>query len=165
MRCTRSLTVVAVAGALSAAAGASVTPKAVQVQAKTFLVQIGAAGLGFAPTRLPPHYAYESFSVTGSPAGLDLSFADQRLISNPTKMREHEISFDTSYVPNRARTCPAEARNTLQSGGTTLYFDKASVWRCVSTAHGHMVKESVNGSGIVPRASLAVLVASAVPIG
>ena len=147
---------------LAVPAAAAVTPKAIAAQAKSLLTQICAPELALSPTRLPAHYAYESFSVTGTPAGLDLSYADQRFTANPTILRVHEISFDTSYLPKHATTCARPGTSTLRVSGMTIYYDKSLVWRCTRTPHGRLVEESANGR--LPRAALASLVASAAPL-
>jgi hypothetical protein len=157
VRCRCAIAVVAFAGSLSTLAAAAGTPKGTELEAKAFLVQAGAPGLGFFPTRAPLHYVFESYSVTGSPPGLDLAFSDTRFIANPTEMREHEITFDTSFL--NKRSCVDGATKHLHVGGTTIYDAGHLVWRCVTIAGGRLVRESA--SGPASAATLAVLVAYA----
>lgn len=149
------------AGFLGQAAGAAIVPAAAATQAKAFLGQLGALGLAFAPARLPAHYAYESFSVTGSPPGLDVSFADGRFIANPTVMRVHEISFDTSFL-GRAASCGSGSRGTLQVSGVRVYSRAEEVWRCLVSSRGKKIR--LSASGRLPAASLALLIVSARPL-
>jgi len=159
VRCRYAIAVAALAGSAPSLAGAAGTPKGTELEAKAFLVQAGAPALAFFPTRAPSHYAFESYSVTGSPPGLDLAFSDTRFSANPTEMREHEISFDASFVTKRS--CADEATKRLHVGGTTVYTQAHLVWRCVAIRGGRLVRESA--SGPAPAATLAVLVAYARP--
>lgn len=143
-----------------AAAQASVTPPAAQAEAKVYLGAISALDLELAPTRLPAHYAYESFSVSTDPAAFDLSFADQRFISNANLARAHQISFDVMYARD-TRACTEGARKTMRVAGATVYVESATVWRCVRSVRGNVLKESAHGS--ISVVALARLVASTRP--
>ena len=140
------------------AAGPAV-PKSEQSQMKAVLVQIGAADLALVPTSLPPHFAFESFSVTGSPLGIDVSLTDQRYLKTPTVARLHEISFDAAYFKG---TCSAKSRQTLRVESQAVYTDGQNVWRCLRTSKGHLVRMSAHGR--LDDKELAVLVASAQPV-
>ena len=142
----------------SALAAAPVVPSRDQSQLKALLAQIGAPDLALVPTAAPAHYAFESYSVSGSPVGLDVSLIDQRLLKNQNKARQYEISFDTTYLRGR---CASRSRTTLRIGGTRVYSDGTTVWRCVRTSRRRLVKTSANGRLAV--AKLAVLVVSARP--
>jgi hypothetical protein len=134
-------------------------PRSDQQQLRVLLVQVGASDLALVPTSLPAHFAFESYSVTGTPPGLDVSFADRRFLDTPTRARAHEISFDTDYFKG---SCPARSRKTFQVGGTTVYADGTSVWRCLRAARGRVVRTTAHGH-LTP-AALAILVASARPV-
>jgi hypothetical protein len=160
--------VFAVSGALLVAApGVSalarpVTPKAAQQTIRFLLRQIGAPDVALVPTRVPPHFAFESYSVTGSPPGLDVTFADQRFLKSADQARQHEISFDTQYLGRTPRGCAAGSRTTLRVVGVAVYANRTTVWRCTTTARGHLVKVSASGPASHP--ALAVLVVSARPV-
>jgi len=143
-------------------ASATVVPAAAEAQAKGFLGQIGAPALGLLPVHLPSHYAYESFSVTGSPASLDVSFADGRFIATPSETRLHEISFDTSYAHGSATSCSKGSRATVRVSGVLLYSRSGEVWRCIVAARGGAVIK-VSASGRIPAATLALLLVSVRP--
>jgi hypothetical protein len=162
MRRLQLIALVAFAGAMCGTAEATPTPPGVQAEAKALLGQMGALDLALVPTRVPPHYAFESYSITGDPPGLNVSFADQRLIASSTKTHEHEISFDTSYLA-RGRACSAQAKRNLRVAGTTIYVAGTTVWRCVKAQRGRVVKEAA--SGRASTGALALVVASARPAG
>ena len=143
----------------SALAAAPAVPRTAQHELKALLVQIGAPDLALVPTRLPAHFAFESFSVTGSPPGLDVSLADQRFLKTREQARQHEISFDTAYFKGALRRCSSSSRKTFRVGSSTVYSDGKTVWRCVRTTSGRAVKTSANGPLAVT--ALATLVASA----
>jgi hypothetical protein len=134
-------------------------PRSDQQQMRTLLVQVGAPDLALVPTSLPAHFAFESYSVTGTPPGLDVSFADRRFLDTPTHARLHEISFDTDYLKG---SCPTRSRKTFQVGRTTVYTTGTTVWRCRATTRGRFVRTSARGH-LAP-AALAILVASARPV-
>ncbi len=149
--------------ALSAAPASPVVPKGAELELKALLLQIGAPALGVVPTRLPAHYAFESYTVTGTPPGIDVSFTDQRFLKTDAIARAHEISFDTSYHRGAPATCGAKSRKTLRVTGVPVYSGQGTVWRCVSAAHGRVVQ--LTASGHAPAAALALLVASARSMG
>jgi hypothetical protein len=155
-----------VALALAAAGAATAAPPAVprseQQQLKALLTQLGAPDLAVVPTRLPTHFAFESFSVTGTPTGLDISLTDQRYVGNPTKTRIHEISFDTAYFEQKIAACARKARRTLYVAGSAVYSDGSTVWRCLRARDGRVVTASAHG--LVPTNLLAELVAAARPV-
>ncbi len=126
---------------------------------KSLLSQIGARDLAIVPTRLPAHFAFESFSVTGSPTGLDVSLTDRRLRDDATKARTYEISFDDTYFARPLRACASKASRTLRVYGTRVFSDGSSVWRCIRTPRGRIARISAHGR--LPDKALAVLVASA----
>ncbi len=134
-------------------------PASEQRQIKAVLARIGAGDLALVPTTLPKHYAFESFSVTGSPLGVDVSLTDQRFLKNPTIARLHEISFDAAYFKG---TCSAKSRQTLRVASRAVYTDGTSVWRCTRTPKGHLVRMSAHGR--LADTALALLVASAQPV-
>jgi hypothetical protein len=119
------------------------------------LTQIGASDLLVLPAKLPAHFAFESFSVTGTPLGLDISFVDQRFLKTRELARRHEISYDTAYLKG---ACPRRSDTTLRVAGTKVYSVGGVVWRCVKSPRGRMVKVSAHGH--LGRAQLAALVAS-----
>ncbi len=125
------------------------------------LAQLGAPDLARVPTRLPRHYAFESYSVTAHPLGLDVSFADQRFINDPTKTHEYEISFDTSYVSGSAPNCSANAKRTSRVAGTTVYIAGNTVWHCAETQRGKLLKDTANGR--TSHTNLALIVLSVRP--
>jgi len=144
----------------SALAAKPAIPKSEQSQMKAVLRQIGAGDLALVPTSLPPHFAFESFSITGSPLGIDVSLTDQRFLKTPTAARVHEISFDAAYFKG---TCSRNSRQTLRVASEAVYTDGKTVWRCVRTSKGHLVRMSAHG--LLANTALAVLVASARPVG
>jgi hypothetical protein len=146
----------AVATAL--AAGPPV-PRSEQLQMKSLLGQIGARDLAIVPTRLPAHFGFESFSVTASPIGLDVSLTDRRLRGDVTKARTYEISFDDAYFTEPLKACASKASRTLRVNGTRVFSDGSSVWRCIRTPRGRLARISAHGR--LPAKGLAVLVASA----
>ncbi len=148
-----------VALAAPAAARAASVPKGEQLEAKAFLASAGAPDLAYFPARLPAHFAFESYSVSGSPLNLDLSFRNLHFIANPDVMRVHEVSFDASYLAGGS--CGAGAHGTAKIGGVTVYESAKKVWRCLRSARGHNVK--VEASGPAPLSSLGILVAYARP--
>jgi hypothetical protein len=145
-----------------ALAAAPVVPRSDQRQLKALLLQIGARDLALVPTSLPAHFAFESYSVTGSPPGLDVSLTDQRFLKTPTQARVHEISFDTAYSKGALRSCSSKSQRTLRVGGRTVYSDGTTVWRCLPTPRGRLVKTSAHGR--LAATALAALVASARPV-
>jgi hypothetical protein len=155
----------ALAAATALGAGAAGTkqiiPTEVQFEAHTLLTQLAAKELDVIPTRLPPHYAFESYSVTGQPLGLDVSFADQRQIKDPNKTHELEISFDSSYLKGALGACGAKARRTIRVGGTGVFVSGTTVWRCLPAGKDRSVR--VAATGKLAPGSLAVLVAYARP--
>jgi len=153
---------VALAAAGAALAADPAVPLGEQRQLGALLTQIGAPDLAFVPTRLPPHFAFASFSVTGTPRGLDVSFADQRYAGNPTKARVHEISFDTAFFERTIATCSRRARRTLHVSGGAVFSDGSRVWRCVRARDGRVIVASAHG--LMPVGALAGLVASARPV-
>ncbi len=130
-----------------------------QLQIKALLVQTGAPDLALVPTSLPSHYVFESFSVTGSPLSLDVSLRDQRSLKIGAQAKANEISFDTVYFKGG---CSSGSRRTLRVGGSMVYNAGTSVWRCVRTSRGRLVKESAHGP--LAATELAVLVVSASPV-
>jgi hypothetical protein len=140
-------------------AATPIVPQSQLVQLRSLLASVGAADLVVLPTRAPAHYKFESYSVTGSPAGLDLSLADQRHVATPTQTMRYEISYDTAYVAGR---CSARSKNTVRVGGTPVYSDGRTVWRCVRGSRGRLVKASAHGPA--RQQALATLVASARPV-
>jgi hypothetical protein len=152
----------ALAAVGSAVAAGPAVPPGEQQQLAALLSQLGAAELALVPTRLPSHYAFESFSVTGTPAGLDVSLIDQRLLANPTEARVREISFDTAYYTRPLGTCGRRAHRRFRLGHTTVYSDGGAVWRCLSTPRRRAVIVSAHGH-LAP-ATLAALIASAQPV-
>lgn len=144
---------VCVALAVPASAAASPVPRPTQFAVKTFLAQAGAPDLAYFPGRLPAHFAFESYTVSGNPQDLNLSFRNKRLAKNANQ----EISFDAVYL--HGGPCRAHAPRMVRLGGVTLYETKTQVWRCVQSAHGHTVKEVAVGAA--PLQSLAILVAYA----
>lgn len=163
-RVRRALAAFAVA--LAAAGGALAADPAVplgeQRQLRALLTQIGAPDLAFVPTQVPPHFAFASFSVTGTPRGLDVSFADRRYAGNPTKARVQEISFDTAYFEPTIASCSRRARRTLHISGRAVFSDGSRVWRCVRVREGRVIVASAHG--LMSVGALAVLVASARPV-
>ena len=143
--------------AAPALALASPVPPETRLEAKSFLAQAGAPDLAYFPARLPAHFAFESYTVSGIPQDLDLSFRNKRLAKNADQMRLHAISFDAFYL--HGRKCSAGSDGIVRLAGVTLYESKTQVWRCVQSAHGHSVKEVA--AGAAPLASLAMLVAYA----
>src|SRR5262245_33935804 len=148
----------ALAAAGSALAATPVVPRSQLVQLRSLLTSIGATDLMVVPTRAPAHYAFESSSVTGDPPGLNLSLADRRHLKNPTEARRYEIAYDTEYLHGR---CSAHSRKTLRAGGTPVYSDGTTVWRCLRGSRGRLVKASAHGP--LGQRALAALVASARP--
>lgn len=146
----------------SAAAPKQLIPPAVQFEVRAVLGQLGAKRLEVAPTRLPAHYAFESYSVTGQPPGLDVSFADQRHIKDPNKTHALEISFDSSFLKGALGTCGAKSRRTLRVGGTEIFVSGSTVWRCLASGKGAPVRVAATGK-LGPQA-LALLVAYARPL-
>src|SRR5215510_12494842 len=66
-----------------ALAAAPAVPRSDQLRLKAILVQVGAPDLALVPTSLPAHYAFESYSVSGFPLGLDVSLIDERFLKTP----------------------------------------------------------------------------------
>src|SRR5207302_2783517 len=97
MRYTVASALVALTAACPALAAAPVVPKSDQHTLKALLVQIGAPDLALLPTSLPAHIVFQSYSVTGSPFGLDVTFTDRRFLKTATEARTHEISVDNAY--------------------------------------------------------------------
>jgi hypothetical protein len=145
------------AGVATAVQG-PVTPVGVQQQLSMLLAQFGARDLALTPTRLPVHYQYESFSISGSPAGIDLTYVDQRFLKDATIAHQHEIGFDSGYLGGPSR-CASGSRTSFRENGTVIYAGAPggvkSVWRCVAGSHGRDVKLSAHGP--VPDRELAVL--------
>jgi hypothetical protein len=157
-----TLATVVLALSVAAHSASPAVPRSEQQQLKAFLTQLGASDLAFVPTRLPPHFVFESFSVTGAPKGLDVSLTDQRYVGNPAKARIHEISFDTAYLEQQIATCSRKARRTLHVAGRPVYSDGSTVWRCLRAKDGRTV--IVSAHGFLPADALAVLVTSARPV-
>jgi len=134
-------------------------PRGVQLQLKALLVQVGAPDLALVPTSLPAHFAFESYSVSGSPLGLDVSLIDQRFLTTRAQARLHEISFDTAYLEG---SCSSRSRKTLRVGSRTFYSDGTTVWRCLRTSRGRLVRTSAHGP--LAATALAALVVSARPV-
>jgi hypothetical protein len=155
--------VCALAASAPALAAGPAVPRPEQRQLKAFLVRLGAPDLALVPTSLPAHYAFESFSVTGSPVGLDVSVADQRFIKTPTEARAHEISFDTRYFKGVPARCSSGSRRTVEVGGRSVYCSGQSVWWCLRSSRGHVVRTSAHGRLAVT--ALAAFVVSARPTG
>ena len=149
------------AGALASWAGAApnapAVPTEARAQARIFLQEIGGPDLLFLPTRLPTRYAYQSYSVTGTPLDLDLAFVDQQYTSNSTKIREHEILFDVTYLGKAP--CSRGSQGVMTAQGMRLFHTRTKVWRCVASASGKQVKETATGN--IGSTKLAVLVTSA----
>jgi hypothetical protein len=145
----------------TATAAAPVVPPAEQAQMKGVLAQIHASDLGLVPTALPPHFVFDSYSLTATPAGLDVSFADRRLFSNERATRSHEISFDTAYFTGALRRCGAGAKRTLRLGGRVVFVRGSTAWLCARSGR-RIVKASA--TGVATGEALARLVASARPI-
>jgi hypothetical protein len=159
MRIAQAFGAAVLAAGSCALAAASVTPQAVRSQAQAILGSIHAPDLAVFPTRVPARYIYDSYSVTGSPASLNITFADKRFESSSAQLAEHALSFDVSYF--RGKRCQEGASNSFRVGGVKLYEDAKLVWRCVRMAH-HLVVESAHGRA--PRVSLALVVAYARPV-
>lgn len=155
-----ALSVFAASG--SALAAAPVVPRTEQRQLKALLVQIGAPDLALVPTSLPAHFAFESYSVTGSPPGLDVSLADQRFLKTRTQASQHVISFDSEYFKGALGSCSSRSRKTLRVDSGTVYSDGTTVWRCLRTSRGRVVRTSANGR--LAESALATFVASARPV-
>ena len=151
--------VVALAATGSAQAAAPVVPTTHQRELKALLVQIGAPDLALVPTSVPAHFAYESYSVTGSPPGLDVSLVDQRYVRNPKQAPLHAISFDSAYFKGALGSCSSRSRKTLRVGSATVYSDGTTVWRCLRTSRGRVVRTSANGR--LAQSALAAFVMSA----
>ena len=161
-RLLASVALAALCGAASALAASPTTPRADQLAIKSLLGRIGAPDLALVPTRLPAHFAFESFSVTGSPVGLEISLADQRFLKTPAEARLHEITLGTAYLKGGLARCGSSARKTLRAGSMTVYSDGTSVWRCLRGSRGRIVKASARGR--LADTALATLVASARPV-
>ena len=161
-RLLAGVALVALAGAASALAAGPATPRADQLAIKSLLGRIGAPDLALVPTRLPAHFAFESFSVRGSPVGLEISLADQRFLRTPTEARLHEINLATAYFDGGLARCSSSSRKTLRIRSMTVYSDKRSVWRCLRTSRGRIVKASAHGP--LANTALATLVASERPV-
>jgi hypothetical protein len=159
VRRTVASVLLALAASGPALAAAPVVPRMEQRMLKALLVRIGAPDLALVPTSLPARFAFESYSVEGGPLGLDVSFTDQRFLKTPAQARVHEISFDTAYFKG---SCSSRSRTTLRLGGTRVYSDGTTVWRCVRTVRGRLVRTSAHGRLAV--AALAALVVSARPV-
>jgi hypothetical protein len=151
------LLVLAASGPALAAAPA--VPRSDQRTLKALLVQVGAPDLALVPTSLPAHFAFESYSVTGSPLGLDVSLTDQRFLKTPTQARVYEISFDTAFFKG---SCSSGSRKTLRVGSSRVYSDGTTVWRCLRTSRGRLVRTSAHGR--LAATALAALVVSARPV-
>jgi hypothetical protein len=158
MRRRRALALAFLAVVAAPAAAAQVTPDSVRAQAQGLLGSVGASDLAVFPTRLPAHYAYDSYSVTGSPPSFNVTFADKRFEASSAQLGQHALSFDASYF--RGKQCANGASETLRVGGIKLYADATLVWRCIATPH-HVVVESAHGRAA--KASLAIIVAYARP--
>jgi hypothetical protein len=147
--------------ATTSAAGAAAkpaVPRFQQLELKAILSQIGAPDLAVVPTALPPHFGFESFSVTGTPPGLDVSLTDQRFIKTPKQAIQHEVLYDSAYLKGAADSCSSRSRKTLQVNGSTVYSDGKTVWRCLRSSRGRLVKTSAHGH--LGESALASLVAS-----
>ena len=151
-----ALAVLAV-GASSASGATPAVPAFEQQQIKALLTQVGFADLAFAPTRLPPHFGFESYSVGGSPAGLNVTFLDQRFAATPAQAHAHEFSLDVGYLAH-GTSCNAGAKTTARIVGVTVYSNAARAWRCFATGHGRIARAVVSGNAT--RAALAAVVAS-----
>jgi len=158
MRTGQALLVAVVVAALGAggAAAGSVTPPSLRAQAQATLSLIHASDLAVFPTRLPAHYAFDSYSVSGSPASLNVTFADKRFEATSAQLGRHAVSYDVSYF--RGKRCSDGASHSLRLDGVTLYEDANLVWRCVPAGR-HVLVESAHGRA--SKSSLAVIVASA----
>lgn len=161
MRVVCATIIAALACLAAGVAGGALTPSAQEAAAKALLAQIGAPDLAYAPTRVPPNYVYASYSVTGNPQGLDVSFANKRFDANVEQTALHEISFDTSYLSNGEQSCGDAAHQTLRLSGITIYANGRVVWRCVRTIRGRTVRESA--TGFVPQSDLTLVLMSARP--
>ena len=141
---------------VTGAAGASspATPIAQQQQIGSTIASLGARDLAFVPTRAPRHYAFESYSITGSPTSLEIVFSDQRFISTATLARKHEIEFTASYVKGPLSSCAAGALKTLALTGGPVYWNGTSAWRCVlvSPGRGRLLKLSATGAAVASAA-------------
>ena len=146
----------------SALAAAPVVPRTHQRELKALLVQIGAPDLALVPTSLPPHFAFESYSVTGTPPGLDVSLVDQRFVKTPKQATLHAISFDSAYFRGALGSCSSRSRKTLRVHSGTVYSDGTTVWQCLRTSGGRVVRTSANGR--LAESALATFVASARPV-
>ena len=142
-----------------ALAAISPVPRTQQQELKALLTQIGAPDLALVPTVAPAHFGYESYSVSGSPPGLDVSLTDKRFRKTQAEALAHEISFDSAYLKGTVRSCSNGARETVKVGRKLLYSNGGSVWRCFRTARGRVVITAAHGHLSLP--GLAALVASA----
>ena len=86
--------------------------------------------------------------MTRSPAGLDLSFIDQRFIASPSETTLHERSASTRTSSPRTQGCANDARHTLHVAGTTVYSDSTLVYRRCEHRTVTDVKESAQGPRI-----------------
>jgi hypothetical protein len=155
VRYTLALLVLVLAASGSAFAAAPAVPRRDQQQLKALLVQVGAPDLALVPTALPAHFAFESYSVEASPPGFDISLTDKRFLKTPTQARAHEISLDTAYFNGR---CSSRSRRTLPAGSSTVFSDGKTVWRCLRTPRGRLVRLSAHGR--LAATALAALIAS-----
>jgi hypothetical protein len=150
------------AACASAQAAVPVVPRYVQLQARNLLGQMGASGLALVPTSVPRHFAFESYSVTSSPPGLEVTFVDQRFLKTQAEARRHEIGFETAYFKGALRSCSSGSRRSVRLGRTTVYSDGTTVWRCARTASGRVVRTSA--SGRLAESALAAFVVSAAAV-
>ena len=154
--------VVVLAASGSALAAAPVVPRTHQHELKALLVQIGAPDLALVPTSLPAHFAFESYSVTGSPPGLDVALVDQRFLKTPRLATLHAINYDNAYFEGGLGSCSSGSRKTLRVDSGMVYSDGTTVWRCLRTSRGRVVRTSANGR--LAESALAKFVASARPV-
>ena len=144
------------------AAAAPLVPTTPQRELKALLVQIGAPDLALVPTSRPAHFAYESYSVTGSPPGLNVSLIDQRFVKAPQLAVLHAINYDSAYFKGGLGNCSSGSRKTFHVGGGAVYSDGTTVWRCVLTSRGRVVRTSADGR--LAESALATFVASVRPV-
>jgi len=152
----------ALAASDCALAAAPPVPRTQQRELKALLAQIGAPDLALVPTSAPAHFGFESYSVSGSPPGLDVSLTDTRFRKTEAQTLQHEISFDSAYFTRPLRLCASGSRETLKVGGHVLYSDGGSVWRCLRSARGRVVITAAHGHLGLP--ALGALVVSARPV-
>jgi hypothetical protein len=145
--------------AVSAAKRAPATPQADQLAIRGLLVQLGAADVGVVPTLAPAHFQFMSYSVSGSPPGLNVSFADARYSTTAASARAHAISYESTYFTGGPTRCGASSDETLRVHGEPVYVSSQSVWRCLTGPHGRVLKLSASGAATANQ--LAALLVSA----